>query len=94
MTCDQLTPEQRAANPVFLGGNRGWGLGVSMFIRRDDVSAVPGRFGWEGGLGTSWGSDPREEMVAILLTQLSWTSPEGPKIYSDFWTSVYQAIED
>ena len=94
MTCDQLTPEQREANPVFLGSNRGWGLGLSMFIRRDDMSAVPGRFGWEGGLGTSWASDPGEDMVAILLTQVAWTSPDGPKLYSDFWTSAYQAIDD
>lgn len=94
MTTDHLTAEQRAGTDPFLGEQRGWGFGLSMMIRRDEVHAVPGRYGWEGGLGTSWASDPREDMVAILLTQVSWTSPEGPKIYSDFWTSVYQAIDD
>jgi len=37
---------------------RGWGFGVSIVTRRDQVSAVPGRFGWDGGYGTSWASDP------------------------------------
>jgi len=61
---------------------------------RDDVAATPGRFGWDGGLGTSWYSDPREEMVGILLTQRAWTSPKPPSVCLDFWTCVYQAIGD
>jgi len=55
------------------------------------VAAVPGRFGWDGGLGTSWYSDPREDMVAILMTQ---RLPPSSAIHNDFWTSVYQAIDD
>jgi CubicO group peptidase (beta-lactamase class C family) len=53
-----------------------------------------GSFGWDGGLGTSWRSDPSEDMVAILLTQASWTSPVPPRVTRDFWTSAYQAIDD
>jgi CubicO group peptidase (beta-lactamase class C family) len=67
---------------------------VSMVTRRDDVSAIPGRFGWDGGYGTSWASDPSEEMVAILMTQRLWTSSSPPGVYLDFWTSAYQAIAD
>src|SRR5260370_25125758 len=29
----------------------GWGFGVSVVTRRDDVAAVPGRYRWDGGLG-------------------------------------------
>jgi CubicO group peptidase (beta-lactamase class C family) len=94
MTTDQLTPEQRAGATGFLSANRSWGFGLSMVTQRDDVSAVPGRFGWEGGLGTSWASDPKEELVGILMTQMAWTSPSGPQIWNDFWTSVYAAIDD
>ncbi|HWN15063.1 MAG TPA: serine hydrolase domain-containing protein, partial [Candidatus Dormibacteraeota bacterium] len=75
MTTDQLTPEQKAVSGL-VGGyfdSHGWGFGVSVVTRRDDVAAVPGRFGWDGGLGTSWYSDPGEEMVGILLTQRAWT---------------------
>jgi hypothetical protein len=43
------------------------------------------------GLGTSWYADPREELTAILMTQvLGFPS----RIDLDFWTSVYQAIDD
>ena len=94
MTTDQLTPEQRVGATDFLSANRSWGLGLSVVTQRDDVSAVPGRFGWEGGLGTSWASDPQEELVGILMTQMAWTSPSGPRIWNDFWTSAYAAIDD
>ena len=94
MTTDQLTLEQKADADFFLGPGRGWGLGVSMVTRRDDVAAVPGRFGWDGGYGTSWASDPAEDMVGILMTQRLWDSPSPPGVYLDFWTSAYQAIDD
>ncbi|MBC8136622.1 MAG: beta-lactamase family protein [Fibrella sp.] len=94
MTTDQLTPEQKAGAGIILGENRGWGFGMSIVTRRDDVASVPGRFGWDGGLGTSAYADPHEELVGILMTQQAWTSPEGPNVYNDFWTSVYTAIDD
>jgi CubicO group peptidase (beta-lactamase class C family) len=55
---------------------------------------VPGRYGWDGGMGTSWYSDPSEEMVTILMTQRAWTSPAPPNVCLDFWTRAYQAIDD
>jgi CubicO group peptidase (beta-lactamase class C family) len=94
MTTDQLTTEQQAEAGPILDANRGWGFGVAIVIRRDDVAAVPGRFGWDGGLGTSWASDPTEGLVAILLTQVDWSSASALNLYRDFWTSVYQAIDD
>jgi CubicO group peptidase (beta-lactamase class C family) len=96
MTTDQLTPAQKAASGLVAGyfDSHGWGFGVSMVTKRDDIAAVPGRFGWDGGLGTSWYSDPVENMVTILMTQAAWTSPSPPDICLDFWTSAYQAIDD
>jgi CubicO group peptidase (beta-lactamase class C family) len=67
---------------------------VSIVTRRDDVAAPVGKFGWDGGLGTSWYSDPREDMVTILMTQRAWTSPTPPDVCRDFWTLAYQAIDD
>jgi len=96
MTTDQLTPEQKAVSglvPGYFDGH-GWGFGVSVVTRRNDVAAVPGRYGWDGGMGTSWYSDPREDMVTILMTQRAWTSPSPPDVCLDFWTSAYQAIDD
>ncbi len=96
MTADQLTSEQKAVSGL-VGGyfdSHGWGFGLSMVTRREDVAEPVGKFGWDGGLGTSWRSDPREEMVTILLTQRAWTSPRPPNVCLDFWTSAYQAIDD
>lgn len=96
MTTDQLTPEQKAVSGLVPGyfDSHGWGFGVSIVTRRDDVAGPVGRFGWDGGLGTSWYSDPREDMVTILMTQRAWTSPSPPCVCLDFWTSAYQAIDD
>ena len=95
MTTDHLTQAQKAASGFFADqwDNRGWGFGVGIVTGRDNVWAVPGRFGWDGGYGTSWASDPKEDMVAILMTQRA-EFPLFSSVYLDFWTSVYQGIED
>jgi len=62
--------------------------------KRENVAGCVGRFGWDGGLGTSWYSDPREDMVGIPMTQRAWTPPSPPPVCQDFWTSAYQAIDD
>ena len=94
MTSDQLTPTQVEAAAGFLGPNRSWGFGVGVVTRRDDVYATPGRFGWDGGCGTSGWSDPREDLVGILMTQRLMDSTRPPAVFTDFWTSTYQAIYD
>ena len=66
---------------------------MAVVTRRDDAAAVPGRFGWDGGYGTSWASDPKEGLVGILMTQRAEFPPLSP-VHLDFWTSVYQAIDD
>jgi CubicO group peptidase (beta-lactamase class C family) len=94
MTTDQLTSEQKLGSEIFFGANRGWGMGLSVFTGRDDLCNVPGRFGWDGGYGTSWYSDPTENLTGILLTQRMMDSPQPPRAMVDFWTLAYQAIDD
>jgi CubicO group peptidase (beta-lactamase class C family) len=94
MTSDQLLQEQKVGSELFFSDNRGWGFGLSVFTRRDHLYNLPGRFGWEGGYGTSWYSDPREGLTGILLTQRLMDSPQAPAVMADFWTSAYQAIDD
>jgi hypothetical protein len=48
----------------------------------------------DGGMGTSWYSDPGEDLIGILMTQQAWTSPSPANTRNDFWTSAYQAIDD
>jgi CubicO group peptidase (beta-lactamase class C family) len=96
MTTDHISPEQKAVSGFFSGfwDSHGWGFGVSIVTRRDDLAATPGRYGWDGGYGTSWYVDPEEELVGILMTQRVWDSPSPPGVLLDFWTSAYQAIDD
>jgi CubicO group peptidase (beta-lactamase class C family) len=92
MTHNQLTPDQTGGPDAFLG-ERGWGFGMAVTIRGDALSAIPGRYGWDGGFGTSWASDPKRDLIGILLTQRLWGSPKPPDVSRDFWTSVYQGVD-
>ncbi|MGD0472316.1 MAG: serine hydrolase domain-containing protein [Candidatus Velthaea sp.] len=92
MTADQLTPAQRAGCDIFFGAYGSWGLGLGVDIARDEIFHNPGRFGWDGGFGTSAYTDPAEETIGILLTQRMIDSPEPPSLYTDFWTLTYGAI--
>jgi CubicO group peptidase (beta-lactamase class C family) len=93
MTSDQLTPENRIGSELFFGGYRSWGLGMAVDIGRKEIYHSPGRYGWEGGLGTAAYIDPANEMICILFTQRMMESPVWPRAYSDFYTLAYAAME-
>jgi CubicO group peptidase (beta-lactamase class C family) len=69
MTTNHLTPEQIASGGFLLNG-LGWGYGVA-------VDLDTGRYGWDGGYGTTWFNDPRSGRIGILLTQVSDTLFNG-----------------
>jgi CubicO group peptidase (beta-lactamase class C family) len=96
MTMDHLTTEQKAASPFFpnFWKDHGWGLGLGVITGRNDLSATPGSFGWDGAFGTSWHVDPKEELVGILMTQRRPDVLDIPPVTLDFWTSAYQLIDD
>jgi len=96
MMTDQLTHGQKAASGIVPGffESHGWGFGMAVVTRRVSMAEPVGQVGWDGGLGTSWRTDPREDMVTILMTSRAWTSPVPPAVTVDFWTSAYQAIDD
>lgn len=92
MTANQLTPAQRKANPFFFNDHTSWGLGLSVGISRGAIFEHAGRFGWDGGLGTSAYTDPENGVIGILLTQRNMDSPEPPRVFTDFWTGLYEAV--
>jgi CubicO group peptidase (beta-lactamase class C family) len=99
MTMDHLTDAQKVGSEMFFGDGHGgfkagWGFGMGIDTKRTDLSSAPGRFGWVGGVGTAGASDPKEDLVGILLTQRMMESPVLPRVMADFWTSAYQALED
>jgi CubicO group peptidase (beta-lactamase class C family) len=38
---------------------------------KDDETGGPGRYGWSGGYGTDWMTDPSEGLILIVLSQVS-----------------------
>jgi CubicO group peptidase (beta-lactamase class C family) len=94
MTRDQLTLAQRQGAGVFLGKHGSWGFGMAVDIQAHHAWNVPGRFGWDGGFGTSAYSDPTNDFVGILLTQRLVDSPEQTAVSRDFWTQVYRLLGD
>jgi CubicO group peptidase (beta-lactamase class C family) len=92
MTRDQLTPAQRTGADIFFGKHCSWGFGMAVDIKAESPWNVPGRFGWDGGYGTSAYSDPKNDFVGILLTQRCMDSPEPPAVLNAFWREAYQSL--
>jgi CubicO group peptidase (beta-lactamase class C family) len=93
MMRDQLTPAQKAASNDMPGlfEAHGWGFGGSVVTGTDDAG-LPGTYGWDGGLGTSFRVDPKRQVVTIFLTQRAWTSPVPPPVFRDFWATTRAAL--
>ncbi|TFW16570.1 class A beta-lactamase-related serine hydrolase [Massilia arenosa] len=76
--------------------SEGFGLGGSVLLdvaRKGRLGSV-GAFGWSGAGGTYYTIDPREQLVAILMTQ---HLPQGlphdpPKLPNKFYNLVYQGL--
>ncbi|GAB3406802.1 serine hydrolase domain-containing protein [Flindersiella endophytica] len=84
MTTNHLTPAQRASGELFLEG-QGWGFGGSVDLTTANPWNVPGRYGWDGGTGTSAHLTPATGSIAILFTQRGATSPIPATWRHDFW---------
>jgi CubicO group peptidase (beta-lactamase class C family) len=103
MTTNRLGAEQQAARHAQAtenvhvsfgqGQHGGWGFGMAVRTYRGDYAPV-GQFGWDGGAGTSVYADPEHDLVGILLTQVGLSVPSSAWAFHDFWTTVYQALDD
>jgi CubicO group peptidase (beta-lactamase class C family) len=93
MTSDQLVPQQKEGAELFFGNHSSWGFGMGVNIQHEKPWTVPGRFGWDGGFGTSAYSDPKNDFIGILLTQRMMDSPEPPAVFTDFWAGAYRSLE-
>ncbi len=92
MTANLLSPDQQQMGRLILGENAGWGFGVSVLTKPDGLATRAGRYGWNGGLGSSWWNDPNEGLIAIILTERRYESPDPPPVIKDFWKSAYESI--
>jgi CubicO group peptidase (beta-lactamase class C family) len=93
MTSDQVSAQEREGAEIFFGDFSSWGLGMAVDIHRREIFHTPGRYGWTGGYGTTAYVDPTENLIGVLFTQRMMESPQPPRVYSDFWTLAYGAME-
>jgi CubicO group peptidase (beta-lactamase class C family) len=93
MTTDRLSNAQRAASELFLGEHQGWGLGMAV-PASGSTAPLPSGFGWDGGTGTTWRSNPHRGVTAFLFTQRAVTSPLPTQVVEDFWAAVNAATID
>src|SRR5580704_12724911 len=54
---------------------------------------MPWGFGWNGGTGTAWHSDPERGLTGRPLTSRAMTSPEPPRHFVDYWKAACGARE-
>lgn len=95
MTTDHLTADQRASGALFLGvQGGGWGYGMAAPGPVTGDPPFPWGYGWNGGTGTLWMTDPVRGVTGILLTTRAMTSPEPPPHFTAFWKTVYAAMAD
>lgn len=103
MATNRLTPEQQAARNAMAADNvhvsfgqgqhGGWGFGMAVRTYRGDYAPI-GQFGWDGGSGTSTYADPDNQLTGLVLTQVGMSVPDSARLIHDFWTTLYQAIDD
>ena len=67
----------------------GWGLGLGVRVVDEPGRRHAGSYGWDGGLGSSWWTDPVTGVTAILLTNQMWTSPQPPALFTEFWSAAF-----
>jgi CubicO group peptidase (beta-lactamase class C family) len=90
MTTDVLTPEQRDDAAMLLAPGRSWGLQVGLDLAPTWAGATPGRWGWDGGTGTSGWADPGRDLVAVLLTNRGMAGPQDGLDW--FWRALYRCL--
>jgi CubicO group peptidase (beta-lactamase class C family) len=90
LTTGSLTAAQRAEAGGFLGAGRSWGLQVGVQVEPAQPWAQPGRWGWDGGTGTTAHADPDRDLVAVLLTARG--AGPGDAFLESFWQAVHRCL--
>ena len=90
MTSNHLSVAQRRDGAPILSPRQGWGFAISV-VADSNAGALPlHSYGWNGGLGTTWFTDPRSGHTAILLTTTAFASPQPPPVHEEFWQDVFR----
>lgn len=93
LTRDALTAEQRADAAMLLEPGRSYGLQVGLDLDPPATGladATPGRWGWDGGTGTTAWVDPGRDLVAVLLTTRGMAGPDDGMDW--FWRALHRCL--
>ncbi len=90
MTSDSLTPAQRRGAGDFLPAGTSWGLQVGVDTGGGEPWQAAGRWGWDGGTGTTGWVDPHRDLVAVLLTTRGYGGPGDGTDW--FWQAVHRCL--
>jgi CubicO group peptidase (beta-lactamase class C family) len=83
MTRDHLTAEQRGSAALFLSAYGGWGYGMAAPGATGVDPHAPSGYGWTGGTGALWRTEPDDGLTGILLSNRAMTAPEMPACMAD-----------
>lgn len=91
MKTNHLTPEQARGGAPILSPGQGWGYGMGVMFGENPQGQPIGAYGWAGGRGTSWLTEPERGLIALLLTQRAFDSPGGPAMHQAFHAAALAA---
>lgn len=94
MTRDQLTPGQKAMGAFGMAdffSAMSWGYGMSVSTGPLPWAPNAGRYGWDGGFGTSWANDPKTGLIGIFMSQsVGYYVMAGQ--FAGFWSGAYASL--
>ncbi len=92
MTAPALPIARMGAIQSFLPGyTSGLGVAVLVDLGRSELPGSVGEFNWAGAASTYFFIDPKEKLIAVLLTQY-FPFTQYP-LREDLKAAVYQAME-
>jgi CubicO group peptidase (beta-lactamase class C family) len=90
MTAESISPAQRAGVGRLMGPAISWGLCVGLDLAAREPWMAPGRFGWNGGAGTTAYVDPSRELTAVLMTPRLMLGATGD--FDDFYRELADGL--
>jgi CubicO group peptidase (beta-lactamase class C family) len=76
---------------ILKGTGMGLGFGITLDPDLEQIPGNPGTFGWSGAAHTVFFVDPKEELIAIFLTQL-FPADYKLEMMAEFRKAVYESI--
>lgn len=93
MTMDHAANAKKPTAGVKLANGAGFGLGFQVVTDPAEHQRIGslGAYDWAGAASTSFFIDPKEQLIAIMMTQ---KMPADLRVMAEFRTVVYQAITE